>query len=404
MCQKAVPAQTLISSPSFVRHHLVPRVVNITSKCGVQSPFRTYSPCLCLSVGASSTTGPILESPTPLTPIRFRGRTIFVKRDDTLSFAGVTGSKLRKLYSLFISEELDNYDSVVSYGGAQSNAMLALARLCRYRRKSFVYVTRPVSARLRETPGNFYDALSAHMYHIELDLQSYRDLLTDVPQHVARRNISTALLSHSLPFATARPYFVPQGGAWDGAEPGVALLAAEVRDQISQLRAAGVLANKIPILFLPCGTGTTAFFLQKHLVDVVRVVAVPVSGSELYLIKQMRWLHSSIPAPTSSLNAPIFPCVIRPRLRGSFADIRPDKMRIWMELCRATDGEFEFDLIYAPKAWEEVMLAVEQGRIAQNGEDIIYYHTGGVEGNISMLGTFMSLSSSFSCPQYMSGS
>lgn len=303
-----------------------------------------------------------------------------------LSFADITGSKLRKLHSLFTSIELDAHDSVLSYGGAQSNSMLALARLCQYRRKQFVYITRPISPRLYDVPGNFRDAIVAQMHHVQLDLEDFRRIFTDEPPDSIRRDAITVLRSCSPSFPTKNPYFMPQGGAWHGAEQGIAILAREVREQIAQLRVEGRLANKRPVLFLPCGTGTTAFFLQKHLADVAQIVAVPVSGSELYLVKQMRWLHTCQSSSTSFIASPLLPNILRPRLRASFADVRPEKLRIWEELRRATKGAFEFDLIYAPKAWEEVMLAVEQGRVAQNGEDIIYYHTGGVEGNISMLG------------------
>lgn len=94
----------------------------------------------------------------------------------------------------------------------------------------------------------------------------------------------------------------------------------------------------------------------------------------------MRWLQQS-----SGETQTVLPGVLRPRLRGTFADIRAEKLKIWQEMCRAA-VDYEFDLVYAPKAWEEVMLAVEEGRIAADGEDLIYYHSGGLEGNDSMLG------------------
>lgn len=154
------------------------------------------------------------------------------------------------------------------------------------------------------------------------------------------------------------------------------------------MRRKGALALRKPILFLAAGTGTTAFYLNKHLADIATIVTVPVSGDERYLVKQMRQLASTAgheEGDEHMLQAASLPSVLRPRLRGSFADIRPEKLAIWREMCRAAEGEFEFDLVYAPKAWEEVMLAIAEGRLAAQGEDLIYYHSGGVEGNGSML-------------------
>lgn len=150
-----------------------------------------------------------------------------------------------------------------------------------------------------------------------------------------------------------------------------------------------------------------AFYLNRSLSDIAQVVAIPVSGSEIYLVKQMRWLNKSKPyydiqdcnnenpningskaSNTSDMEMISLPDILRPRLRGSFADVRSDKLKIWKELSRATKEEFAFDLIYAPKAWEEVMFAIDQKRIGQEGQDILYYHTGGVEGNVSMMGKF----------------
>lgn len=357
----------------------------VVGRCRQQSIMSSFGPL--------SSRWPLPTSSTPLTPITFRSRTIYVKRDDQLEFFGVSGSKLRKFFSLFKDDAFIHADYVISYGGAQSNAMLALAHVCHYYQKPFIYVTRPISSRLSKTPGNFRDALRVNMNHIEVNLDVYTKTFTDIPPSTIEQEIRDVLrnVNRTFPFQTTCPFFVPQGGAWLGAEPGIAILANEIIEQISDLRKERKLAMKRPILFLPSGTGTTAFFLQKHLKDIARVVAVPVSGSEIYLIKQMRWLNALYDTNSTTLQTPLMPDVLRPRIRASFADIRLEKLLLWQELRRAAKGGFDFDLIYAPKAWEEVMLAIEEKRVASNGEDLLYYHSGGVEGNISMLGKRLSL-------------
>lgn len=201
--------------------------------------------------------------PTKLSEIQFRGRTIFIKRDDELHFNGVTGSKVRKFHRLINDRNMENFDCVISYGGAQSNAMLALASLCHYRQIPFVYITRPVPKHIFTSEGNFQHALSLNMCHIEIDLDLFRQYFTDLPPDsicqdaysILKDNYS-ASISH-IPFEN--PYFIPQGGAWQGAEYGVSILADELRTQITELREEGKICLKKPLLFLPCGTGTVHF-------------------------------------------------------------------------------------------------------------------------------------------------
>ncbi len=122
--------------------------------------------------------------------------------------------------------------------------------------------------------------------------------------------------------------------------------------------------------------------------DVAKIVTVPVSGDERYLIKQMRWLHAASRANRTDMDCPIFPDVLCPRIRSSFADVRGDKFRMWQEMQRAVQGKFGFDLVYAPKTWEEFFLAIDEKRLNLQGEDLFYYHSGGLEGNSSMLGKY----------------
>jgi 1-aminocyclopropane-1-carboxylate deaminase/D-cysteine desulfhydrase-like pyridoxal-dependent ACC family enzyme len=91
----------------------------------------------------------------------------------------------------------------------------------------------------------------------------------------------------------------------------------------------------------------------------------------------------------------VFPEVLRPQVRSVFADVREGKLQVWKELERAAaesfrDGaglEMHFDLIYGPNAWEEVWLALGDGRLSSE-RDLVFLHTGGAEGNCSMLDRF----------------
>lgn len=366
---------------------LLPPQKIFLSKKSASSPNQT-----CIVSRSNAPVSPPVLAKTPLSQIVFRNRTVFVKRDDLLSESNISGSKLRKFYSLLPPAVLHPHDMFISYGGAQSNAMASLAALAHLRGIPFAYITRPLPPGLSTTPSNFSRALELGMTHVTLSTAGFNAIFKDLSVHTAEASAREAVFEVHPHLSCHRPLFIPRGGAWPGAEPGVALLAAELREQIRELREKGDLALRKPVIFLAAGTGTTAFFLNKHLADIASVVAIPVSGDERYCLKQMRELHlisRNMAGEKDGIAAGSFPSVLRPRLGGAFADVRPEKLSLWRELCRAAKGLFSFDLIYAPKAWEEVFLAVQENRLARNGEDLIYYHSGGVEGNGSMLRTFI---------------
>lgn len=418
-----------------------------------KSPWRPRGkgshPCACdrspppPQVPLSSSPDPL--PPTPITEIEFRGRRFFVKRDDTLSISGLTGSKARKFRSLTLPGALDGIDVIASFGGVQSNAMRSLALFANNRQIPFIYyIPRPVPARLRRQPsGNLHDALEAGMMLRPIPEDIYRHSFQNISPGPglgdAAVNTGTVAADDARAWVcddlhdeysdSRRILFIPQGGAWPPAEEGVRQLAEELVVQLAEMRKSGGLSfpRKVPMLFCGAGTGATAFFLARHLEGKVRVLAVPVAGSAEYLIQQMRWLEeatldppkrlgdeamSSLP-PCTSRSAPTsdeqrslqiseskhWPEVLRPRIRATFADIREGKLLIFRELERAAAAASEiaskggaprnlhFDLIYGPNAWEEVSLALDEGRLVHD-RDYIFLHTGGVEANETMLDRF----------------
>lgn len=393
--------------------------------------------------------------PTPIAEIRFRRRRFFVKRDDTLSIAGLTGSKARKFRSLSRPAALDDVDVIASFGGVQSNAMRSLALFAELHHIPFVYyISRPVPSRLRRQPsGNLHDSLAAGMTLRQIPEHVYRTAFQKIspgPFHGrAGREPSAGPAGHAEETASdaqawvcqdlrdeypdpRRIMFIPQGGAWPPAEEGLRELADELLAQLDQLRNQGNLSfpRKVPVLFCGAGTGTTAFFLARHLQGKVRVLAVPVAGTAEYLIEQMLWLEESVRLATTShvrgeeisatperctgallssstmedsldaADAMRSPIVLRPRIRSTFADVREGKLLIFRELERAAVAAttlvganhashqgLHFDLIYGPNAWEEVVLALDEGRLEAD-RDYMFLHTGGTEANETMLDRF----------------
>ncbi|RYH31483.1 hypothetical protein EON65_02490 [archaeon] len=95
-------------------------------------------------------------------PIEIFDRKMFIKRDDLhgmdSAMSEITGNKSRKLYSLSKMQPFPRL--VVSSGGAQSNAMRAIAQLCYHKRSQFIYFARHLPSALLQKPvGNLRHAL-----------------------------------------------------------------------------------------------------------------------------------------------------------------------------------------------------------------------------------------------------
>lgn len=273
--------------------------------------------------------------PSPLQRIQLQGRNYWIKRDDLLQ--PFPGNKARKLAGLQ-QRDLSNYRGLISHGGKQSNAMLALARFAQQRGLAFRYHTRPLPDWLRERPiGNLACAL-------DLGMQLHE--------------------SEQPPAPDASPpgfLFIPQGIAIPEAETGLRALAEELEQDIQQHD----LRN--PLIFLPSGTGTSAAWLNRHLP--YPVVTTP-------LIAQRHWLREEM---IGLLGSRQLPQIIDPALQLPFG--RPDRrlLTIWQDLLKETG--VEFDLLYDPIGWLTLSRLDYQG-------DIIYLHCGGIEGNSAMLARY----------------
>lgn len=156
------------------------------------------------SLDWSNTTLPSSTKPSPVEQISIRDRNVYIKRDDNLKLHGsqVSGNKARKMLTMneIPAAEFPSY--VVSYGGPQSNAMLALAAVVNYKnrqltegttedqndasppsenppesKKRFRYYTKKLPRFLRNQPsGNFFRAQLLGMELMELTPTEYREL------------------------------------------------------------------------------------------------------------------------------------------------------------------------------------------------------------------------------------
>ncbi|WP_236619490.1 hypothetical protein [Lebetimonas sp. JH369] len=164
-----------------------------------------------------------------------------------------------------------------------------------------------------------------------------------------------ALREYVLNLKDKNTLIIEEGGRIRESEEGIKILADEINEYAKK--------NNLKV-FLPSGTGTTAYFLAKHL-D-VEVLTLPCVGDEKYLKKQFCMLGGGK-----------IPTILSPRKKYHFGKLYKNLFVIWNELKNAG---IEFDLLYDPIGWESVEY--------YNLNNILYIHQGGLKGNISMLSRY----------------
>lgn len=286
----------------------------------------------------------------------FFGREFLIKRDDLHSFNGLNpahcgGNKAYKLYFLLNLKFLH----LASYGGNQSNAMLSLSQICKYKNAKFTYFTNEIPRDLGQNPiGNLNIALKNNMNLVELP----------------RQFSSKYLGEQCRAFAQAKnALFVPQGAACLEAEIGIKILADEIL---------GLNLEK-PAIFCSAGTGTFAFFLQKNLNN-IRVFTTPCVGNKDFLISQFHALESQKNTKSQKIiNESSFPAIILPHKKLRFG--KPDSAIFSMFLYCKNQG-IEFDLLYDCVLWRAICDNILQFSDYKN---LLFLHSGGILGNESQI-------------------
>jgi len=272
---------------------------------------------------------------TPITEITLNRRRFYVKRDDLID-PFLAGNKYRKLYPL-LKTPSENLNKIISYGGTQSNAMLAIASMCKLKGWEFIYYSKPISKVQKELDyGNYYQAIKLGMCHKEIENELYRDFISS--------------LNFNLDDKT---FLIDQGGAVVEAIIGLKVLADEIRGETGYPKS----------LATPSGTGTTALYLAINLPE-YKIYTTPMIGDVEYLKKQMSAL-AEIPKNL---------IILEPSKKYHFAKPYKEYFEIYQKLLKSG---IEFDLLYGCGMWKTLL--------EQTSEEILYIHSGGVSGNKSML-------------------
>ncbi len=275
---------------------------------------------------------------SPIDTVTVQGQLFYIKRDDLLHPV-FNGNKARKfLYYHHLQQP--QIKSVVSFVGNQSNAMMCLSALANMKQWRFDYYLKKLPEQLKTNPiGNFKIACENGMQYHEV---------TQFP---------------SLP-STSDSIVIPQGGACAEAEYGIRMLADEINQWVAYQQVEDC------SVFLPSGTGTTAFYLQQH--TLLPVYTTPCIGDSDYLQEQWSGLNTG---------AKRSPSIITTKHQNRFGQPVPQYLAIWNSLVETTG--IEFDLLYDPLGW--ITLLKNRQLLTRN---VIYIHCGGISGNQSMLSRY----------------
>lgn len=280
---------------------------------------------------------------SPVTELEAFGRKWLVKRDELLD-KEINGNKARKLYTFAAHGFKTN--AVISYGGAQSNAMYAISALAKAQGVDFVYYAKKLPSLLANSPtGNLKAALENGMRLIELEHGEYNAKIDE-------------LLASNEPGMLV----IRQGGADEYARAGLKLLA----DELNEFAKAANLKN--PIVVTSSGTGTTAGYLSDYL-DFECLTTPCVSNTE-FLMREFE-----------RLGVTKKPTILETKDKIAFAAPHPKLLAVYKELLNAG---VEFDLIYDAKCW----LAISENLEYFEERDAIFIHSGGVLGNETQLARY----------------
>ncbi len=283
--------------------------------------------------------------------VKVDDKELIVKRDDLLEFPA-SGNKAFKLY--FLTEVLQKphpYKKLVSYGGYQSNYMLALARIARYYQLDFDYHVLALPKHVKAQPtGSLKSALATGMHLVEHKEKCTKAYLEKHYQN--KGDLETSLI-------------LEQGGFQQEAEKGLCLCAKEIDDYLER--------KKIPkaSIVIASGTGASAYYLQKHLPSHYGVYTVACIGDADYLEKQFKQLQDI------DEKAMELPVILTLGKKYHFGKCYIEHLKTHQKLLHETG--INFDLLYDPIAWQALLMHYHSLE-----KPVIYIHCGGTEGNESM--------------------
>ena len=264
---------------------------------------------------------------------------VYIKRDD-LIHPQISGNKWRKLKYNLRHAKQQGYNEVLSFGGAYSNHIHALAYVGQANDLKTIGIIRG-----EYDPDNptIRDAKKAGM-QIEF-----------VSRNEYRRRFEQDFLSE-IQDKYPNALIVPEGGTNDLALLGL----AEMIEEISK--------DKAQFIITPCGSGGTSAGILKAIQPDQTLISIPVLKKADYLKQEILDLAQSSDTQLEFISE--FHC-------GGYGKITPELIE-FIERFR-TQHHIQLDPIYNGKMMYAFYQLIEQGYFPSN-TSITLIHTGGLQG------------------------
>ena len=269
------------------------------------------------------------------TVARTAGIELWVKREDEIHPA-ISGNKWRKLKGHLLQCYQSQHNSIVSFGGAFSNHIYALAACA-------PYVDLPIHIYVRgeediQNPTLKYAReKGAHIHY--LSREAYREKESDD-------------FIQQLSKTHGKPYIIPEGGSGSEAEMGVKEMMDEIDSEMGFDR-----------LLVCAGTGTTSIHMINHPSSFMIDVYGALKGN---------WLNKTI---KEAVNNKSYNYV--EAHGGGYAKTAHPLIETINAFYQET--KIPIDPIYNGKLIYELIEQIRNGAYA-SGEKLLWIHTGGLQG------------------------
>lgn len=257
---------------------------------------------------------------------------LLVQRDD-LIHPVLTGNKWRKLKKYLALAQTKAGAELISFGGAYSNHLHALAFAAHALGLPCIGLVR--GEELNENSNPFLQEMKAWgMQLMFLDRESY-----------AQKTLPFILQHHQI--------LIPEGGAGPLALESIQELALEVSEK------------RADVVYLPVGTGTTLLGLAKHLPNQALVGVLSLKNETEILANAKKWGLSMDKVR-----------LLAPKQALKYGKWNKDLQQFCLD--RKKDLNLPLEPIYSGKCFQELWKEIRQGVLPENSR-ILFLHTGGMK-------------------------
>ena len=298
-----------------------------------------------------------LWSDQPITPcetINILGVAVKVKRED-LNHQVVQGNKLRKLKYNFIHANKHNFKTIVTFGGAYSNHLLATAYAAKCCGFASVGVVR--GSELANTPSIWSETLNRCQ---QLGMQL---------EFVTRKAYRVKNASSEIKYLLSQldhPFVIPEGGSNELALKGMAEMLVELAQQTSEPTH----------IICPVGTGGTLAGLVQGVLSVnwqCKVLGVAV-------LKGLHDVENQVNQWLGSIEKQAPYEILSEYHGGGYAKNNPELVGFCLAF--EQQHQIKLDKVYNSKSFYALAQLIKTGQITTKDRPLIV-HTGGLQGGVN---------------------